>query len=255
MRKVCFVGHKRHGIPVPEGIEESNINHAELVVVFGGDGTILRTFGYMQEEGVINTPIFGINKGSVGFMANDVVEYNHDMFERLINHVLSFEGKADIFEKRAVLDIQKTTRHMLALNEVTVHPNKLGKLLEVDMIVQSKVDSSKVSMKGDGVVVATPTGSTAYNLSAGGPILMPHMEAMVVTPLAPFTIAARPIVLGKDDNVTLQMDNARIVVDGNEIGKSNELKITLSKDKMILVRMSGFFDAIQQKLGWNRSIK
>ncbi|MCK5018733.1 MAG: NAD(+)/NADH kinase [Candidatus Peribacteraceae bacterium] len=259
--KVHFISNERHGIPVPVGIEETDMVNADIVVVYGGDGTILRTFGAMSLFGMFNIPILGINKGTVGFMANDVVENGGDAFRMLITSTIKKfwkEPNHHIFERRSLLDVTLDDRNdrIVVLNEITVHPKDLGKLLDVEVGIQSLHDSSSVPMKGDGVIVSTPTGSTAYNLSAGGPILMPHMDAMVVTPLNPFTMAGRSIVLSKDDNITLKLnDPARVVVDGTEINNASTVNISFSKDKMILVRANSFFDALQTKLGWHRPIK
>jgi NAD+ kinase len=254
--RVCFVANKRHGISVPKDIDEVSMRESELIVVFGGDGMILRTFRQMSEQNLLHIPLFGVNKGSVGFMSNDIVECHGKRFRHLIEWIVMAKYTNPIFEHRSLLDITVGERYIKALNEVTIHPKKLGCLLNVDMTISNPSDNNIVSMKGDGVIVSTSTGSTAYNLSAGGPILMPYMDALVVTPMNPFTMAARTIILDKRDYIILSTrDKHRVVVDGMEIKGASKIEIRLSKDKLNLVRASSFFDAIQSKLGWNRSIK
>lgn len=258
---VCFYSIPDGKYKVPEGINPVDMIDAEVIVVYGGDGTILKAFDEMATLGIHKSiPIFGINKGHVGFMANDVVEKNGDNYKLLIEGLVTLwrkEQSNSVFERRSLLKVSVDGRTWKrVLNEVTVHPTILGKLLDVGVEIGSENDGNTISMKGDGIIVSTPTGSTAYNLSAGGPILMPHMEAMVLTPLNPFTMAGRSIVLSPSAKITLTLnDPARVVIDGAEVNSTSRIDIEFCEDKMILVRANSFFDALQSKLGWHRPIK
>lgn len=259
MNNVYFISsNDQHPVMIPKTVQSSAMSHADLVVAYGGDGTVLRAYREMVVENRLDIPLLGINKGTLGFISNDVIEFFGDMYGKLIEMILTSSPDDHIFDNRSLLDIETLDgRRYTALNELTVHPNDIGRLATVDMNINSQNgDGGNVSLKGDGVVVCTPTGSTAYNLSAGGPILMPYMKNLVVTPLNPFTMSGRSIVLGENDSVTLtQYENLRMTVDGQEIEGSPKVMIKFSQDKLILVRTSSFFDAIQNKLGWNRSIK
>ncbi len=220
----------------------ASLEEADIFIVYGGDGTILRAIWELTASQSFNTHLLGINTGHVGFLSNDFGRHRAD--------TLLSRGITDYISKRALLEFD----HRYALNEIVVQPNYKGKLFKVVV----RVGENELVFKGDGVIISTASGSTAYNLSAGGPIMMPTMRTINITPICPFSLSARPIVLSGEEPIYVETSGmADVTVDGHVVGSMTlkKAKIGIAEESISLVKVNSFIDAIHHKLGWNNSIK
>ena len=225
----------------------------DLVLSCGGDGTLLRAVRHLQGREV---PILGINLGQIGFLTSVVPG--------------DFEGAIDAFgrgehriERRFTIQgaivpsaaIRRPGEH--AVNDIVIHKAEAVRIIRVRV----SVDGEEVGQfTADGMIVATPTGSTAYSLSAGGPVLLPDVEAMVVTAISPHTLRVRPIVVPGSAHVTLEVggrgrDGALVSFDGQLVGpieKGDRVEVRRGDFSVLLVRLGeeGFFSRMQRKLEW-----
>ena len=224
----------------------------DLVIVVGGDGSMLNVAKYVASEGV---PVIGINRGKLGFLT-DILPGE---IEAQIGEVLA--GNYSV-EKRFLLDVMVNDgneRQQLgsALNDVVLHPGKAAQMIEFELFVNEKFVYSQES---DGLIVATPTGSTAYSLSAGGPIMHPDLNAVVLVPMYPHSLNSRPIVIDGDCEI-------RLVVAAKEslqpqVSCDGDVRYTASAGDEILVTKNlvplqlihppnhSFYQACRSKLGW-----
>ena len=237
---------------VNECTREELSSRCDLVIVVGGDGSMLNVAKFIASDQV---PVIGINRGKLGFLT-DVLP---NEIETNIANVLN--GNYSV-EKRFLLDVvarRGETEHNLgaALNDVVLHPGKAAQMIEFELFVDDKFVYSQES---DGLIVATPTGSTAYALSAGGPIMHPHLNAVVLVPMYPHALSSRPIVIDGDSEI-------RLVVAAKEslepqLSCDGEVKYTaVAGDEFLVTKKSvplqlihppkhSFYQACRSKLGW-----
>ncbi|UCF12342.1 MAG: NAD(+)/NADH kinase [Thermoplasmatales archaeon] len=214
---------------------------ADIVVTIGGDGTILMAL----EE--IEKPIFAINSGGMGFLAEVESKYAIDGLRRII------EGNYNI-EERAKLKITLDGKRLTdATNEVTVQTDRIAKILYLKLFVDEELIET---MGADGIIVATPTGSTSYSLSVGGPIMDPTVNAMIIAPLAPFKLSARPwiVPLNKNIKITLlaKSKETKLVIDGRVakvVTPESDIVVTGSEKKVRFIRFGeSFYQMVRLKL-------
>lgn len=224
----------------------------DALITLGGDGTLLRGARYVGRTPV---PIFGVNLGKLGFLTS----CRHQRFAEAFD---AFERGEYRVEPRMALDAESMTVEggvgvkFRALNDVVVHKGGYARVLRMRVFVN---DELMGAFAADGVVVATPTGSTAYSLSAGGPVVVPTFDSIIVTPVAPHTLAIRPTILPPDAVVRLEVDDAPeevlVTIDG-QVGASlapgQSLTVRRSPCPIGLVRFPGrtFFSRLRRKLGW-----
>ena len=232
----------------PNGAEA--IAGADLIVVLGGDGTMLGTARMIGDASI---PVLGINHGSLGYLTDFRIE---EMFPAL-ESVLRGEYEID---RRVMLDIyhRGKERSSRVLNDVVINKAALARIIEIEV----KLDGLFVnSFRADGLIVATPTGSTAYNLSAGGPIIYPSMNAIVLTPICPFTLTNRPIVVPDTSEIELTVKNENegviLSLDGQtglEIEAGETVSIRKSSVTFDLFQPANrnYFDVLRNKLKWGR---
>ena len=200
----------------------------DMVIIIGGDGTILS-----NGKKYINTdiPILGINFGNVGFLTE--LEKNDAIgFENIVN------GNFTI-EKRPVIEVEHLSNKYYAINEVSVHRGISPKMLDIDMIIEN-VSMNK--FKADGIIVATSSGSTAYSLSAGGPIVDPSLKAFVVTPVCPHNINIRSVVVSNEAEIKIKLENfdsSTFSVDGNLIAET-------TGNDIIIIKKGGYLNTVKQ---------
>nr|WP_253290858.1 NAD(+)/NADH kinase [Pseudoflavonifractor sp. MSJ-37] len=223
---------------------------ADILVCFGGDGTILHAAKDANEYGI---PILGVNLGSVGFMA-EVEQSELSLLSKLAVGKYAVESRMMI-----QVEVRREGRIIysdLALNDAVITKGAVARV--VDMEVRSdKVPIT--SFSGDGVIVSTPTGSTAYSMSAGGPIVEPTAENIIVTPICPHVVNARSVVLDHRRNVTIRMratsrKTAYLSVDGGKAFKLSggdimHVRQATAKTHLIRLTSRSFFDIMTQKLG------
>ena len=223
----------------------------ELIVVLGGDGTLLSVGRIFAATG---TPILSVNLGYLGFLTE----------VRLADLYATLEGwchNCHLIEARAMLHAElwrKAEQHSgyEALNDIVVTKGDIARMGEFAVELDGK---TVARFRADGVIVSTPTGSTAYNLAANGPILTPDVDAMVVTPICPHLLTLRPIVVRGDASLTVRVEGipnlALLTVDGQrafELQLGDEIRCQRSQHTVNLVRLNegGFFEALRNKLSW-----
>lgn len=224
-----------------------NLENAEFLIVIGGDGTLLRASKDVVD---LDLPILAINMGSLGFMTDIKEEEAFDMID------IFLEGKY-ITEDRNFLELNIDGERIYALNDVVI--SKGGVL---SRLIKIKLESNGCYLntyRADGIILASPTGSTAYSLSAGGPILKPSLKAMLITPIAPHTLSARPIVVGGDEEINFVVlekhEDAHLTVDGQTsyfVNEKTEIKVKLADKKMRLIKPKNrdYYSILREKLKW-----
>ena len=227
------------------------VKKVDIVVVFGGDGTLLNAARkYLNYD----IPILGINLGNVGFLT----DISTDNFEKTIKEVLDGNYK---IEERNLVSAKFGNNHLYGLNEVVIHSGAYAQLMRYRLNVNDKV---VYEQRSDGLIIATPTGSTAYALSAGGPIIHPSLDVWTILPMLPQSLSSRPFVISTDEKVEMDLfdgpnENAKICVDGqDDIDIPYGEKILISKMektlKLVHPNDNDFFEACREKLGWSLNI-
>lgn len=229
----------------------------ECAIVLGGDGTILQAAHDLRMKQI---PILGINLGTLGFLAETEIHNLKQAFDYL------FQDQYDI-ESRMMLSVtvNKTDteieKQIDSLNDVVITRSGFSRLISVGIYVNGKFVNE---YRGDGVIISTPTGSTGYSLSAGGPIITPEAELMVITPICPHSLSARSIIVSSDDIIRVkicqskktQEEEAIATVDGNALVRlraEDEIMIKKARHKTRLIRLEGrnFYDILRTKFGSN----
>jgi NAD+ kinase len=231
------------------------VAQVDLVVVLGGDGTLLSVAGCAAAADA-DVPILGVNFGSLGFLTEATLSELYPSLEAALS------GRARV-EERMMLRAATVRRGValpehLALNDVVI--TKAARARMTDLSV-SLGEEFVTRVKADGLIVATPTGSTAYNLSAGGPIVQPDVDAIVLTPIAPHMLTNRPIVIPSSSLVRVQplmteRDELYVTFDGQagyELRVGDEVRIRCAERRVRLIRPStrSYFEILRQKLKWN----
>lgn len=226
---------------------------ADLIVVLGGDGTMISTARLTGKREIL---VLGINYGSLGYLTEFRIEEMYDALNSI------FEGNFAI-ETRVMLDVEhwrndKKLAKGRVLNDVVINKAALARIIEIEVELNEQYVNS---FRADGLIVSTPTGSTAYNLSAGGPIVYPSMNAVVITPICPFTLTNRPIVMPDNAEITLKLINNSedvvLTLDGQvgyELKPQDVVRIRKSKTSFNLVQPPNrnYFDVLRNKLKWGR---
>ena len=227
---------------------------ADLLVVVGGDGTILNVTGQLGEA---SPPIFGINVGSLGFLTCASSPAFREAVECIANGKMTFSN-------RALLEVilrDSTEKHkpMIALNDAVFSRGELSRLIRLRTRVNGE---TLTEFNADGLIIATPTGSTAYSLSAGGPILEPESGVFVITPICPHVLTNRSIIISEKSVIEVEASEPDypiyLTVDGREplrIAKDATVQIRKAKKTMQLAAMPdmSFFSVVRQKLKWSGS--
>jgi NAD+ kinase len=229
---------------------------SDLVVVLGGDGTLLGMAKAIAESGH-DVPILGVNFGSLGFLTEITRPEIFTSIEAVMASRASYDQRMMLCAM-ATLAGQPSVSHM-ALNDVVFSRTALSRIIELEVSVG---DQLMTAVRADGLIVATPTGSTAYNLAAGGPIVHPAMDALLLTPIAPHTLTNRPIVIPPERDVRVRStgsnagDEVYVTVDGQTgfgMHEGDEIAITRAERPLRLVRSTtrSYFEVLRQKLKWN----
>ncbi len=223
----------------------------DLILVLGGDGTFLTVAKLVDKKPV---PLLGINFGTLGFLT----EISIDEIEECIDRVMAGEF---IVENRPVIRVKVVRKngHVLiyrCVNETAIKRDTLARIIEVDMFADGQY---LTTFRGDGVIVATPTGSTAYSLSAGGPIIYPTLNAMLITPICPHTLTMRPLVLKGETCLSVRLktesENVMVIFDGQEgieLRVGDLIEITRSPYDLLILRdpKKSYFETLREKLKW-----
>ena len=237
-----------------EGYDRESIpSLVEMLIVLGGDGTLLSA-SRLVADAHRDVPIFGVNLGSLGFMAEVSLDELYDNLEKAIAGKLATEDR--IMLTASVLRDGKRLSRYRVLNDAVINKGALARMMELRVSVD---DGLLTTLRADGLIIATPTGSTAYSLSAGGPIVHPTLHCFVVTPICPHTLSNRPIAL--PDNVvvtvclTSQSEDVLLTLDG-QIGfpllPNDVVEIKKSRFKMKLIKhpTKSYYEILRTKLKW-----
>lgn len=227
---------------------EELIAKADYVISLGGDGTMLETLEYVRKSGI---PVLGVNTGRLGFLAT---VFKED-FEKAIQLLIKEKFTLD---KRELIELDKTTcfnEVNYALNEFTIHKKESSAMINIDTYVDGIFLNSYFA---DGLIVSTPTGSTAYSLSCGGPIMVPDSDNFIITPIAPHNLNVRPIVISNNKTLSFKVssrsDSFNVSLDSRSktIGNLSELIIKKADFKFHMINLEGqhFFETLRNKLLW-----
>ena len=230
---------------------EKFVKTVDLIIVFGGDGTLLNSARkYLDYE----IPILGINMGNVGFLTDIKV----DNFEHSLSEILNGNY---IIEDRKLVSAKFNDVHIYGLNEIVIHSGSYAQLMRYQLTVNNRI---VYEQRSDGLIVATPTGSTAYALSAGGPIIHPSLDVWTILPMLPQSLSSRPFVISSEEKVDIKLfegpnEKAQICADGqNDIDLPYGVDISISKMektlKLVHPNDNDFFEACREKLGWSLNI-
>ncbi|MCX5782654.1 MAG: NAD(+)/NADH kinase [Elusimicrobia bacterium] len=225
----------------------------DLAVSLGGDGTMLKASALLANAQI---PVLGINMGSLGFLAETNPEESYDFLEKIL------KGKFEI-EKRMMLEVKiysnsKITKNY-ALNECMIHSGNNGRVITVSAAINKEFLADFI---GDGLIISTPTGSTAYSLAASGPIVYPNLSVFVITPICPHTLAQRPMIVPtKDVTIELKVSSKNIkerpsvVIDGQTdyfLEKGNFVNVSVSAKPLLLIINPNrkYLQVLRAKLKW-----
>lgn len=227
---------------------------ADIVISIGGDGTFLKAASRVGKKDI---PILGINTGRLGFLADISPAEIEETFDEIYNNHYKTE-------ERSVLQLKCNNKALMkspyALNEIAVLKRDSSSMISIHASING---APLTTYQADGLVVATPTGSTAYSLSVGGPVIVPHSKTIAITPVAPHSLNVRPIVICDDWEITLEVEsrshNFLVAIDGRSESCKESTRLTLSKAdysiKVVKRFNHVFFDTLRNKLMWGADIR
>jgi len=225
------------------GVEFNDMcKEADFLVALGGDGTLI---SLARRSYQFNKPILGINAGNLGFLT----DINPDNIDEFLDKFLKGEYRID---ERMVIEVHYRDKKLYAFNDIVISKEVISSMINV------KVDTNESYLNtyyGDGLIISTPTGSTAYNLSAGGPVVYPLTEGFVLTPICPHSLTQRPLILPSNFELEIEVKEnyAKLVIDGQEIYNLDEkikVKKALNPAKLIHRMERNYFDVLRKKLHW-----
>jgi len=227
----------------------------DLLIVVGGDGSLL---GAAKIASLYNVPVLGINRGTLGFLT----DVSPDNFEKTVSDVLQghYHEEPRFLLKAELLDSSHCINTEIALNEVVLMPGDIPHMIEFETHIDGKF---VYKQRADGLIISTPTGSTAYALSGGGPILHPSLDALVIVPMFPHKLSSRPIVVKGDSEIALIISPKtesppKVSCDGQErltMPEGGTLRISKLPQKLRLLHPAtyDYFETLRNKLGWEES--
>ncbi|WP_337833091.1 NAD(+)/NADH kinase [Desulfopila inferna] len=231
-----------------------NVLHPDLsiVVVLGGDGTLLRI---AEQAARYSIPVIGINLGHLGFLTELTCEEAKGTLDTILSDSVNVENRLML---KALIEGDETTTIGYALNDVVINKNSYDRILELSTTANEELITT---YKADGLIFSTPTGSTAYNLSAGGPLVYPGLASILVTPICPFMLGSRPILLPSEITIATSIEesnfneNANVIVDGRPSGtvrKKERLIIKTAEHplQLIVPPHRDYFSILRNKLHW-----
>ncbi len=253
---VTVIATPRAALPPPvEAVAEADLAaRADLIVAIGGDGTMLYAAGLGRQRDV---PLLGVNRGRLGFLADVTPDEMLSSLDQVLGGEYVRESRLMLTAR--IVGADGSARTAMALNDIVLQRRGTGRMVDFEThIAGSYVNTHS----GDGLIVATPTGSTAYALSCGGPIIEPALNAVVVVPICPHTLSDRPIVIPSKHEIEIRLlsysdSHAEVVVDGHMLGDlepADRLSIGEAPTRISLIHPPGYdyFDILRSKLHWGR---
>ena len=247
---------KLAGVPAgrPVVSREALARESDLIVVLGGDGTLIGMADRIACAGT-DVPILGVNFGSLGFLTEITLPELHEALEATLAGEAVFEPRA-MLAAQTVRDAAVFSRHIV-LNDIVITKGALSRIIEISVAVGN---AAVTRVRADGLIVASPTGSTAYNLAAGGPIVHPAVDAMLLTPIAPHTLTNRPVVIPASSEVHLRPimesdDEVFVTFDGQSgypLQASDLVSIRRAEKPLRVVKSAKrtYFELLREKLKW-----
>ncbi len=241
------------GCAVDEVEQDQLANGVDLMLVLGGDGTMIATARTIGDQEV---PVLGVNYGGLGYLAEFRIEELYSALESILSNNYRLDRRVMLEVELCRGDSQPKTSRVL--NDVVINKSALARIIEIEAYLNRQFVNS---FRADGLIVSTPTGSTAYNLSAGGPVIFPSMNAVVITPICPFTLSNRPIVVPDDAEIELLLktDNEEVALTldgqvGFPLEVADRVVIRKSRTTFNLIQPSNrnYFDVLRDKLRWGR---
>ena len=229
----------------------------DILIILGGDGTLLHVAETAARYGI---PVIGINLGNLGFLTELTENESETALEEILGSSVTMESRLMLKARLVREGSQKGYRY--ALNEVVISKNAADRLLHL----YTKADDDHITTyKADGLIISTPTGSTAYSLSAGGPLVHPGLQTILLTPICPFMLSSRPIILPPDKVITSQFISeesafsTRIIIDGQEAwemktGDVLEVQAAEHSLQLISSRQRDYFSILRNKLKWGSNV-
>ncbi len=239
------IGEKRN---VRRGDEIPSL--VDLIIVLGGDGTILSVSRKIANR---DTPVIGINFGFLGFLTQIKLERMTEELERVFKGNFRYENRMRL--EVEVIKENRVEESFIALNDVVINKKAIARIINL----KTYVDGGFLSrFRADGLIISSPTGSTAYNLSSGGPIIVPEHKSFILTPICPHTLTNRPIVLSPNSNIEIVLEDGKdvmLTVDGQtgmELKTSDVVRVKRSPYPLTMVIPNdlNFFDVLREKLKW-----
>jgi NAD+ kinase len=241
------------GCAVDEVSTQKLPTDVDLMLVLGGDGTMIATARMIGDHEV---PVLGVNYGGLGYLAEFRIEELYSALESILSGNYRLDKRVMLAVEMLRDEASITTNRVL--NDVVINKSALARIIEIETFFNGQFVNS---FRADGLIVSTPTGSTAYNLSAGGPVIFPSMNAVVVTPICPFTLSNRPIVVPDDAEIELilktDQEEVALTLDGQvgfPLKVEDRVKIRKSRTTFNLIQPSNrnYFDVLRDKLRWGR---
>ena len=236
---LCFVEKKE--IP----------SHAEMMIVLGGDGTLLSVARLVEDHDV---PILGVNLGGLGFLTEITLEELYRVLERVVQG--DFVTDERVVLNAAVIRRGERLAEFVVLNDAVINKGALARIIDLETTINGEY---LTTFKSDGLIISTPTGSTAYSLSAGGPIVYPSLHCMIITPICPHTLTNRPIVIPDDVEIRAFLKTKQqeviLTLDGQQ-GFSLEfedvVEVRKAEGRILLIKSPyrHYFEVLREKLKW-----
>jgi len=223
---------------------------ADCIIVLGGDGTMLSAARLVEERSV---PILGINMGGLGFLTEATVDNLYPSLEKVFAHQYSLDHRLRL--QAEITHHNGTIERATALNDIVISKGSVGRMIKVHMRLGEQFVTN---LRGDGIIVSSPTGSTAYSLSAGGPILDPSLESLLVTPISPHTLTHRPLIIPSQASLIITLtspEGAMASIDGQidiPMDCNDTISISMSPNRTRLIRFPDrtYYDVLRSKLKW-----
>lgn len=256
--QVMLEPHIAHELNLPDAFTGSLAEigmQADLAVVVGGDGNMLGAARVLSRYDI---DVIGVNRGNLGFLT----DLDPDQAQQQLTEVL--EGRY-LSERRFMLEAHVCRRNQpdstsTAINEVVLHPGKVAHIIEFEVYID---DCFAFSQRSDGLIISTPTGSTAYSLSGGGPILTPTLDAIALVPMFPHTLSARPLVINSSTTIRLKFSH---ITHDLELSCDSQITLPIREGEEVLITRSqyslnlihpenySYFNTLSTKLGWSKKL-
>jgi NAD+ kinase len=245
---------------IPSNLMSSSLNsmqkeeipsHAEMIIVLGGDGTLLSV---ARLAGSHHVPILGVNLGGLGFLTEITLEELYRVLERVIQG--DFVTDERVVFNAAVFRREEKLAEFIVLNDAVINKGALARIIDIETTINGEY---LTTFKSDGLIISTPTGSTAYNLSAGGPIVHPSLHCIIITPICPHTLTNRPIMIPDDVKVRAILKSKQqevfLTLDGQQgfvLEFADVVEVKKAEGKILLIKSPyrHYFEVLREKLKW-----